>query len=289
MTSETCRPAQDVLNEPSSSNVIKELVSSSTLEAKKLMAQAKEAARVQKVWESLSAYVDRGWPLHIISLLDKEEALISKLRAENHSAISTLEEVYRAAKQQAEALMRRHFPAYLEQACNVAGLPLDLDSRHPRYYFEKHFLELFVDERKGFARLSDYEGRLDEFPADIGAIVEAVKREHKRLFKRPFDGKKFLKKLRQQYLAIAKKENIPDGSSIPIRHITRRLSKNQRGFRTDEFLIDLSKLIEQGPTEIEGFRLDLQHTKDTGEGMLLYGPAGRGYIGFVTFRRVGNG
>jgi hypothetical protein len=37
-----------------------------------------------------------------------------------------------------------------------------------------------------------------------------------------------------------------DGASIPIRMITRRLGKNVRGFRTDEFLVDLSRLADQG-------------------------------------------
>lgn len=87
-------------------------------------------------------------------------------------------------------------------------------------------------------------------------------------------------------MAIIKKENWSDGYSIPIRRITHRLGKNEKGFRTDVFIIQLSRLIEKGPTEIDGRRLDLQQTKDTNQGIHLHGIAGRGYIGYITFKEV---
>ncbi len=87
-------------------------------------------------------------------------------------------------------------------------------------------------------------------------------------------------------MAVIKNEKISDGSSVPIRHITRRLGKNEKGFRTDEFLIDLSRLVEQGATEVDGRQFELQQTKNTEQGMLLHGAAGRGYIGFILFKKV---
>ena len=62
--------------------------------------------------------------------------------------------------------------------------------------------------------------------------------------------------------------------------------KNVKGFRTDEFLVDLSRLAQDGPFEIDGRRLDLQQTKDTNQGMLLHGAAGRGYVGFIVFKEA---
>ncbi len=97
---------------------------------------------------------------------------------------------------------------------------------------------------------------------------------------------KVLSKLRHQYLAIVRRDKESDGASIPIRNLTSRLGKNEKGFRTDEFLIDLSRLVESDHLEIDGRRLDLQQTKDAHQGMLLHGAAGRGYIGFITFRKV---
>jgi hypothetical protein len=264
---------------------VDQLLSNAAQKAKGLRAEADRATHFQLVWERLSSFLYQGWPLHILALMNKEAPLINEMRAENHPAVSALDKISHIAQEQTEVLLRR-FPSYIEEACTKNNLPLDRESRHPKYKFESGFFQLEIDDRKGIARLSDNEGQLDEFPADIAAIIEAVQREHKRVFKRPFDGEKLLKKLRHQYLAVIKQQNKPDGTSIPIRHITRRLGKNEKGFRTDEFLIDLSRLVEQGPAEIDGYRFDLQQTKDTSQGMLLHGIAGRGYIGFITFRRV---
>lgn len=263
----------------------RDLLVSAKAQAKRLRAEAEEAARQERVLDDLLRYVSQGWPLHVLSILNEESPLLSELRARGHPAVSAMEDAYRVAKEQADAILRR-YPGHLEEACRAAKLPLDPDSRHPRYSLERKFFQLEIDESRRVARLSNYEGRLANIPADIGAVVETIQREHRRLFGRLFDGKKFLKQLRAQYLAIVKKEKQEDGASIPIRQITRRLGKNAKGFRSDEFLVDLSRLAEQGPMDIEGSRLDLQQTKDTDQGMLLYGAAGRGYIGFVVFRKV---
>lgn len=261
---------------------IRNLSESATEKANKLKAEAKEADRVKKVLADIDSLLNKGWYLHILELMDKETSLLKKMRTEDHPAIPSLEKI---ANDQAD-ILKRNFPDYLEKSWTDSNPSLDRTSRHPRYTFEGGFFQLDVDDKKGIAHLSDYEGKLDEFPADIGAVIDAVQREHKRIFGRTFDGKKFLSKLRSQYLAVVKKEKVSDGDSIPIRHITRRLGKNQKRFRTDEFLVDLSRLVEKGPTEIKGRKLDLQQTRDTNQGMLLLGAAGRGYIGFILFKEV---
>lgn len=264
---------------------VMDLLASAKERAKILKAEADAAAHVEKTWEALHSFTVKDWPLHILELMDRERALLTALRAEGHPAIQPVEEVYRDAKEQADTVKRR-YPSHLEEACRAAGLALDPESRHPTYSLEQRFFQLKVDEQKWVARLSDHEGRLADLPADVGAVVEVLLREQKRIFGRPFNGPKFLKLLRAQYLAVAKNDKQADGASIPIRHITRRLGKNVKGFRSDEFLVDLSRLVEQGPVDIDGHRLDLQQTKDTNQGMLLHGVAGRGYIGFIVFRLV---
>ncbi len=265
-------------------DAIRQLVSSSRQTAKTLRAQADEATRVQQVWEDLASYIERVWPLSILALAEKESSLLKKMRAEGHPAIRAIDDILATAKGQTENL-RHLLPRYLEDACKTSRLPLDPDSRHPRYTFAGGFFRVEIDDVKMTARLSDNEGEIARFSADAGAIVAAIQREYARVFERPFDGRAFLKKLRHHYLAVLEKENQPDGTSLPIRAITRRLGKNEKGFHTDEFLADLSRLVQQGPTEIDGRQLDLQQTKDTNQGMLLHGPAGYGYVGFITFRR----
>lgn len=265
---------------------IREQTACAAQKAKALKAEADEAEHIDKLCEDATSFFERCWWLHLLDLIDKQDPLLKKMRADNHPAIPSLDEIYQKAKEQAGQIQTFLFPRYLEDACRAANLPLDRDSAHPRYKFEKGFFQLDIDDHKKTARLSDYESpKLCEFPADIRAIVEAVQREHKRVFGRPFDGKKFLKKLRSQYSAVVKSDKLSDGSSIPIRHITRRLGKNEKGFRTDEFLIDLSHLVEQGITEIEGRQLELQQTKDTSQGMYLHIETKR-YFGAILFKKV---
>lgn len=256
-----------------------------TQKVKALKAELEEAEHFKQIWEDLLSYLNQGWPFHILALLEKEAHFVRQMRQDNDPTIRSLDEISRIAQEQTDSI-RRRFPAYLEEACVARKLPLDRESRHPRYSFKGGFFQLEIDERKDIARLSDHEGPLDEFPTDIGVIVEIVEREYKRIFERSFDSNKFLKKLRHQYLAVVNQEGQSDGAIVPIRHITRRLGKNEKGFRTDEFLVDLSRLVEQGMTEIEGRRLDLQQTKDINQGMLLLGTAGRGYVGFILFKEV---
>lgn len=264
---------------------IRHLCGSAKVEAQQLRADTEEAEKTEKFWAELEKFIGKGWPLHMLELMKKESPRLKKMRAENHSSIPEIEGACNLAKKEAERLFRR-FPSFLDEAFRESGLPIDSTSRHPKYSFEDGFFQLEIDEKNCIARLSDLEGRLAELPADIEAIVEIVKKEHKRIFGRNFNGQKFLRLLRNQYKAIIKNEKQPDGSSVPIRHITRRLGKNVKGFRTDEFLLDLSRLVQEGPFEIDERRLDLQQTKNTQQGMLLHGAAGRGYIGFIVFKEV---
>jgi hypothetical protein len=262
-----------------------ELHASTKAEAQRLKAEANASAQAEKIWADLREYLTKGWALHLLALADKEAPRLKKMRVEDHPAIPAIEDAYRRAKEERDRIFRR-FPSLLEEAFVNSGLSIDTTSRHPTYTLESGFFRLEIDEKKGTARISDHEGRLAEIAADVQAIVEAVRKERLRIFDRKYNAKKFLQTLRSQYKAIIRKEKQPDGSSVPIRHITRRLGKKVKGFRTDEFLVDLSRLAQEGPFEIDGRRLDLQQTKNTNQGMLLHGAAGRGYVGFIVFKEA---
>lgn len=269
---------------PELSTGITDLLASAKERTKALKAEADAAASIEKFLERLNSFIQKDWPFHVLDLVDRESTKLKTLRSEGHPAIQAIEKIYRDAKEQADTIKLR-YPGLLEEACRKNGLVLDTDCRHPNYSLKQWFFQLKVDEKKWIARLYDHEGRLAELPADVDAVAEVLLREQKRLFGRPFDGYKFIKRLLSVYRTVLKEDNRAEGDSIPIRHITRNMGRNVKGFRTDEFLIDLSRLVERGPTEIDGYRLDLQHTKDTTQGMLLHGSAGRGYIGFVVFRK----
>lgn len=261
------------------------VISEARSSAERLHNEWQAADGVRIFWDTLASYMAKDWVCHIQDHLDKEKDRLRQWRTGGHPVIPTLESLYREAKSAADQGMVS-FPGDLERACTESNLQIDRTSREPHYTFQNGFLELDVDTGKHLAHLKDREAKLATVPADIGAVIEVVTAEHKRLFARPFEGEKFLRKLRSNYQAVLKKENLQDGEILPIRRITHRLGKNEKGFHTDEFLIDLSRLAAEGPLEIDGTRLDLQQTKDTNQGMLLHGVASMGYIGFVVFRKA---
>lgn len=264
---------------------IREAHSQVLLQAQRLRAEVEEAARIERIWADLEQFVVKGWALHVAELLEREAPRLKTMGAEHSQAAPLIGKSLRLAREESDRILRR-YPALLEEACCANNLFLESISRHPKYSLEGGFFRLEIDEKRRMARLSDYEGPLAEHPADVQAVVETIQKEHQRIFGRSFDGPKLLKNLRAQYKAVLKKEGQSDGASVPIRHITRRLGKNVKGFRTDEFLVDLSRLAEKGPFEIDGRRLDLQQTKDTNQGMLLHGAEARGYVGLIVFREV---
>jgi hypothetical protein len=253
-------------------------------DAQRIRSEYEKAEKIKKFWEELDTLLQNGWTLHILAIMEKESGLLEELKNINHPSITALEEINKVAKENAGKIKFYLFPNELDKAFNQANLPLDRNSAHPNYKFEGGFFELHINEQKRTARLSNYENtKLFEIAADIEAIVEACQREHKRVFERQFDSKKFLKKLRKLYLTILKEDKLQDGSSVAIRRITTRLGKNEKGFRTDEFLIELSHLVSQKQVEIDGRKLDCQQTKYTDRGMYLHIEPKR-YIGSILFR-----
>ncbi|MEO8287068.1 MAG: hypothetical protein ABI670_11610 [Chloroflexota bacterium] len=272
---------------PEAQEGMSQLLADADMRAKSLRAEAQRAEQVRDIWNRLFNFMNKGWYLHIQVLMDQERKLLHDLREQRDPAVRYLEEIYRIAKHEGANVLKR-FPTHLEAAASAAGLSIDKESRHPKYTVDDKFFQLELDDRKGTVRISDYEGQLTELPADVGAVIEAVQHERSRVLERPFDREQFLGKLRRQYLGIVNKDGLTDGDAVPIRRITARLGKNEKGFRTDEFAVDLSRLVEQGPAEIDGCQLELQQTKDISQGMLLRGAGGRGYIGYIKFRRTQN-
>lgn len=232
----------------------------------------------------LCTSVDEGMVFKAQYLLRHKCHLIAALESWCDEIRALLVQIKSTTTEQAKTAMRS-YPRDLEVACAAASIPLDKDSRHPKYTLDGGFFTLVIDEGMAIARLSDYEGKLDELPADVDAVVQLLQKEHNRVFGRKRNNKQFLAKLRKQYVAVIEKSGKTDGDKVPIRQITSRLRKNEKGFRTDEFLIDLSRLVDGGKVTIGGRRLDLQQTKDTIQGMLLHGPAGRAYFEFIVFRK----
>ncbi|KKG12532.1 hypothetical protein [Methanosarcina sp. 2.H.A.1B.4] len=243
-----------------------------------------EANKLYKIAESLLIYNQKMWPIHLKSLMEKEQNSVTIFKNKYPSSVYALEELYEGSKEESVKLLKR-FPAYFEKACKEASLDIDPTSRHPRYRVCNSFIEVEISEKMERARIFDREGILEEITCDIGAIIESLQFHKERLFGREFNGMKFLLNVYRQYEYLIKKEKMSKGDSIPIRKITTRMGKNIKEFRTDEFLLDISRLVRENILVIDGWKLDFQQTKDSKKGILLHGFEDRGYVGFITFKK----
>ena len=251
----------------------------------RLKQELKTATQEEGAWRSINDEAQREWWLHLLATMEREKECLHRLRTENHPAIPQLEALFRHAKTEADEAFFM-IPNEMEKLSKRLNLPLDMvQSRHPKYYFRDGFLVLEIIENKRLARLSTYEGKLAEMPADIAAIEERLVKEDLRLFNRKYEGKKFLKMLRAAYQSILKKEHRKDGEEVPLRQIMADLAKGNSGFKRDEFVLDLSLLTERGPASIDGMKFQLQQTKDSSQGILLYGPSARGMVNLLIFRK----
>ncbi len=197
--------------------------------ANRLRVEAERAACLPAIWENLTRYVRNDWPCHTQDLLEQEKNTIARIAEEDPQASSTVQQIVEYADKGVTTMMRR-FPNLLETACDKVLL-LDPEGRHPRYTFENSFFTLEIDEVRRRACLSDVGGKLFEFPADVGAVIEHVKHERTRLFNRPFDGRKYLTLLRKGYVEYVKSQpNETDGASMPIRRLFQWLSNRDKTY-----------------------------------------------------------
>jgi hypothetical protein len=229
----------------------------------------------------LANYMSEGWWIHAIRLIDehgKNLPTLTFLPVDKEKQANLRAHALELSRQE-----QRRFPKLFETACQSSGIPLD-DSPHPRYSCDNHFIKITIDEAKQIAKIENYETELSTVPMDIAAIVYELTQIRKRLFARDFDAVDFVERLFQDYEAILTSEGLKQGDAVRIRSITKRRGKNIKGFRVDEFSVDLSRLLQDGVTETkEGYRLRLEQTKNTNQGMLL--PGGQGYIGFIRFEK----
>lgn len=262
---------------------VKQLNSQLQENSNRLKVEAEEAQKMSVLISTLLSYLEKGWPMHFLNLADKEDKMLQKLRTDGFVQIQELEEAYRKAKEESDRLIRR-YPSVFDEACKAARITLDANSPHPKYGIKNGFFRVEINESTRVAKLSDLEGKLAELPADVEAVVRRIRIEYTRVFDRRFHGPNFIKRIRAQYKNIIKRDNLSDGASVPIREITKNLKRIGKDFRMDEFVVDLSKLAEKGPYEVDGKVIDLQQTKDTKQGVLLTGAASRGYIGYLLFK-----
>ena len=242
---------------------------------------ANQLTLIHEFSDQLADFLAKGWWLHIVQLIDERSSQLPDLPF-MHVDLDRISAISQYAREETRREQRR-FPKLFEEACQEANIPLDA-SPHPRYTTDNHFIKVIIDDSKKTARIENYISELVTIPMDVNAVVYELVQARNRLFGREFDASDFIERLFQDYKALRKTEKVKDGEAIGIRSITRKRRNSSKGFRVDEFSVDLSRLLEDGTTTTkDGYRLRLEQTKNTSQGIML--PGGQGYIGFIRFEK----
>jgi hypothetical protein len=227
------------------------------------------------------------WPLHVIDWFARNKTLVDEVSQSTKGGLSSaLELILAEAQQQADELKKK-YSAWMDATAKNMSFKPDKTSRHPVYRFHNGFFMVTISEPSYTARIEDLAGPLvDRMPADPSAIITYLQQEKARVFGRVSDPQVFLQKLLKNYVAIIEKDpELKDGEPVPIRRITGRLRDNEKNFHADEFLVDLTQLLEQGVAQVDGRTLILEQTKDTERGLYVFPKNGSGYVGFLRFTR----
>jgi hypothetical protein len=239
--------------------------------------------------DELHQYVHDKWSLHVVDWFARNKDVVEDISRSIKTGLpGAMMSVLREAVQDADELKKR-YSLQMDTTAAKRKLRPDATSRHPVYRFQKGFFTVSISEPGFTARIEDLAGPLvDRMPADPSAIIGYLQRERTRIFERPFDPAVFLQKLLKNYLAIVEREpELKVGEPMPIRRITGRLHDNEKGFRNDEFLVDLTQLLDSHVSDVDGWTLTLEQTKDIERGLYVFPKYGPGYIGFLRFTRRG--
>ena len=249
-------------------------------------AALEEAQRAEEVWKRLLEAQGEGRSAEVVRIFRKESAVFARLRDKDDEAVPQLEALYRESEEEAKNTARR-FATLFPNACDAAGIELDLSSRHPKYSI-REFIQTVVDEPNLEAQVTPRDAKPAAIPLDVDPLVAHLQAEVRRLFETKRDPKRFLRGLRKSYKAVLREEKKSPGDELPLRRVANRLSKNWVRFRYDEFNVDLGNAVRSGETSIDKDRLHLNHTRDTRQGMLLHGLERSGYVGYISFKPEGS-
>lgn len=252
-------------------------------ETERARAALEAANRAESFWTELVGHVVRNELGSVLLHLNRSGEFLQSLRTGDDQTLEQLDQLRNSAAASARGTASRFGRLFPASARN-AGLRIDPSSRHPKYTFYNGFVRLELDEKKLVAKLQSREGEQVEYGLDLDLIIAALKAEISRIFERDLNPESFLRSLHKAYTAVLRSDKLSDGTEVPIRRVSNRLGKNLSRFSTDEFNVDLARVVQSGHTSVEGRQLHLNHTRNTRQGMLLHGLEQGGYVGFISFK-----
>lgn len=237
-----------------------------------------QVRKERKVWETLQK-----------RLTDAEQRpfallyLIEQLRNLQSPNVQELSELEKALKDKANEQIN-HYRDLLAQALEDDGCTVE--GHFPEYYVNK-IIKVQIDERRYQAKIdTSFHKETVKDDISVVTVAEAVRKEIKRLFGRPFDAKEFLQTLWRAYLLALSSENKPNqvGKNVRILSVhkfvvmlkqkdaafTDLTGKKFTPYLPDEFAVDIGKLLAEGVTQTsQGYHLHLTTIRNPREALVI--------------------
>lgn len=239
--------------------------------------QVRSAQMIEKFCSALEAELRAGHSSEALRVIRGNSKAISALRERSTESAQTIAAIESQLKPEVEAAFAgliRTFPA----AAQEAGLEVDRSSRHPTYTMCDGFITVGFEKRRLETRIQPRDGRRTTLGVDPPVVIEHLRGEVDRLFKRPFAGVAVMGQIEMAYGTIIKEKGRKIGEAVPLKELLAQLSRD-KAFRADEFNVDLSRLVRNEGGGADRIRLD--HSRDSKNGLLLWQLEQRGYYGYI--------
>jgi len=270
-----------------------QLVGQAIERCRKLEAQVRKE---RKVWETIQKHLidAERRPFAVLSLIEQ----LRNLQSPNVQELSELE---RALKDKAHEQIN-HYRDLLAQALKDDGCTVE--GHFPEYQVNK-IIRVQLDEQRYQAKIGTrFHTETVRDDISVVTVAEAVRKEVKRLFGRPFNAKEFLQTLWQAYLLALTIEGKPQRAGEYVRiwsvhkfmvmlkqkdaAFTDPMGKKFEPYPPDEFAVDIGKLLAEGIEQTtQGYYLHLTPVRNPKEALFIVNWAtgvGQNY-GLLSFRQ----
>jgi hypothetical protein len=257
--------------------ITRDLAERAKKDVERVQERLRSAQAIERFCSALHTELDAEHPSEALRLIRAGANATRLLRDRSPQCAAAVESIADQLAPQVEKAFNallRSFPS----AAQEVALKLDPSSRHPNYTLCDGFLTIKFEKRRLEARIQPRDGRRTTLGVDIPVVIDHLRAEVDRLFGREFDAKAVRGAIEKAYGSVVTAGKQQPGDAIPLKNLISEMAKDKR-FRADEFNVDLSRVVRSDKAEWSQLQLD--HSRDPKNGLLLWQLDQRGYYGYI--------
>jgi len=260
----------------------------------------KKLAVQKRIVKELRTSLGKSDFASILHSLRKEA--INDLRSEFPQSIEMLRRLEEAAESEVQPQVFS-FDKEFKEALSKAELRLEwwfpevIEGKFPTYLINK-MIEVIVDQKDLSVKINNHKVE----SMDVQLVCSKIVSENNRLFRRQYDGQKFIDELFKAYEITLLRNRKAHGDTVYLKEAYHAMlfqaqkpgffeqptKQNFHPYLPDEFVVDLSRSLKNGSTVTRsGMKLELHPLRDPKECFFIVLPNGdRVYRGLLSFKKV---